>query len=382
MNWFSKAREAGKLVENARDIILIFHNDADGLASGAIAKKALETLGKKPTLYCIEKMYPEVVNKIHSSHNGLFIYLDIGSGEVDLLEKMPGNVMVIDHHKTKQSEKLVNLDPELFGMSGDKDACAATLAYFFFSQLADISGLAELAVVGMQEIPGEPSGMNAKLLEETGLDHKAKLERFGKIPRSVSFDLTVLGSVGYYTGGVELGLDLALNGYTHEIKSRIKELEEKRKSVVRELVTRLKLKETKHIQWLDAGDAFKGMGTKTIGSFCSYLVHRRIAPSKILLGFMNVEKKIPRLNGVDLELSRDYSKVSARAPEGARALIENGKLPSLGMLMSKSCKALNGFGDGHDSAASGVIPRKLKTRLVQEMEKEIGGEVGLRGRIS
>ncbi len=381
MDWFSRAKEAVEIVKNSDKIVLVFHNDADGLASGAIAKKALEKLGKEPILYCIEKMYPEVIEKIHST-NATFIYLDIGSGEVDLLERFENKIIIIDHHKTRESDKLVNLDPEIFGMSGDKDACSATLAFFFFSQLVPIDELVDLAIVGMQEIPGEPRGMNAKIMEDFKLDPKGKLARFGKIPRSVAFDLTVLGSVGYYSGGVSLALELALNGYSKEIKARIKELEEKRKAVVRELVTSVKLKETKHLQWFDAGSAFKGMGTKTIGSFCSYLVHRRIAPKKILLGFMDVEKKIPKLNGMELELSRDYAKVSARVPEEAKRLIEKGELPSLGLLMSKSCGRLGGFGDGHDFAASGIIPKDTKERLINEMEREISGERGLGNWIS
>ncbi len=372
MDWFEKAKEARKLVESWNgDFVLVFHNDADGLASGAIAKMALGKMGKKPTMYCIEKMYPEVVKKIHEAHKSDFIvYLDIGSGEIDLLEDLPGErILILDHHKTREprQDRIINLDPELFGISGDLEACSATLAYLFFKDLVDVI---ELAIVGMQEIPGEPKGLNALVMKEYG--KTGKLEKFGKVPRSVSRDLTILGSVGYYQGGVEKGLELAQNGYSSEIKKMIKELEEKRKSVVRDLVSRIRLKETKNTQYFDAGDAFKGMGTKTIGSFCSYLVHRNIAPDKILLGAMNVERKIPRLNGVELELERDYSKVSARAPELVKARIASKEIPGLGNLLADSAKALGGFADGHDFAASGVIPKGGLERLVQKIEARLG----------
>ncbi len=380
MDWLESASRAEAKVKSWNgDVVLVFHNDADGLASGALAKLAMGKLGKKATMYCLEKMYPEVISKIHEHHKGsLFLYLDIGSGEVEMLEETGDEVIIIDHHKTKtpNSDSVMNLDPELFGMSGDKDACGATMAYLLFR---DIIGkeYSDLAIVGMQEIPGEPQGLNRLAVEDYGKDPKGKLERIGKVPRSVSRDLTVLGSVGYYTGGVKLGLDLAIHGYSKEIKQVIKELDEKRKSIVRELVASLKLKETKYIQWVDVGDAFRGMGTKTVGTFCSYLVHRGIAPNKILLGFMNVENKIPRIDGIELELEGNYVKVSARVPDMAKEKIESGEWPGLGALMSEACKALNGFGDGHDFAASGIIPRDAKEKLAQEMEAKLGSTHGL-----
>ncbi len=374
MDWFDSAKLALEEIKNWDDVVLVFHNDADGLASGAIAKVAMEKMEKKTTLYCIEKMYPEVIKKIHEHHNNaLFLYLDIGGGEVDLLDQITKTrTIILDHHKTKhpENENVVNLDPELYGMNGGKDACGATITYLVFRDIVG-KGYSDLAIVGMQEIP-DPKGLNDLVLKDYPGNPKKKLERIGKVPRSVSRDLTILGSVGYYQGGVELGLRLALNGYDKEIKEKIKFLEEKRKGVVRQLVTTMKLNETKNIQWIDVGDAFKGMGTKTVGTFCSYLVHRNIAPDKILLGFMNVEKGIPKLNGIDLELDGDYAKVSARAPDMIKEKINAGEIPGLGTLISKSCSKLSGFGDGHDFAASGIIPIDAKEKLVQEIEAELG----------
>ncbi len=381
-HWLNAASSAREIVKNAKDIVLVFHNDADGLASGTIAKVALERLGIKPTMYCLEKMYPEVVETIHKHHgSALFIYTDIGSGEVDLIERVnKGTVIILDHHKTKKAKtsNTINLDPELFGMNGGEDACGATLAYLFFKDLADIHEYIDLAIIGMQEIPGPPRGLNKTVAGEYGkpIEHQ-KLERFGKIARSVSRDLTVLGSVGYYTNGVIAGMELAENGYTKEIKEKIRELEEKRKSVVRSLVNNIRLNETMHVQWFDAGSAFEGMGTKTIGTFCSYLVHRAIAPDKILLGFMDVGDKIPRINGIELEISGNYTKVSARVPEAAKENIKSGEWPGVGELMSRSCREVGGFGDGHDFAASGVVPKDAKEKLVQAMERELTKSKGL-----
>ena len=110
--------------------------------------------------------------------------------------------------------------------------------------------------------------------------------------------LQILGAVGYYDGGPELGVQASLEGISDKIKQKINEWEEKRKTVNKKLIGRLyreRLKETEHIQWFDAGDMYKGMGTKVIGQFCSFLSYqaRLIKPDKYILGFVNVPPDVP-----------------------------------------------------------------------------------------
>ncbi|MCD6522239.1 MAG: DHH family phosphoesterase [Candidatus Diapherotrites archaeon] len=361
-----------KIVE--QPITLVFHNDADGLCSGAIAKRALEKIGIKPKMFCIEKMYPEVIERIHEEDR-LIVYLDIGAGQIGLIEKFAkGNVIILDHHKTRKPTKpnIYNLDPELYGYSGDSDVCGSCISYMFFSKIADIKEMRDAVVVGAMEIPGNIRGLNRKFVDKSNIIKRGEREsyktRYGKRARSVSKDLTILGAVGYYQKGPILGLRLLFNGYDDEIKQKIKLLEERRKEINRRLLTRIKINESKHFQWFFAGDAYKGMGVKVIGTFCSYLTHRNIAPDKVLLGFMNVEPIIPMFEGMPWHMKGSYVKVSARAPYAVEESIKTGEFPSLGLLMHNACESIGGFGDGHDVAASGVIPRGRESELIEEME--------------
>ncbi|MBN3037137.1 MAG: DHH family phosphoesterase [Candidatus Diapherotrites archaeon] len=345
---------------------LVFHDDADGLCAAALADKAMQKLGLDHKNVCIEKAYPEILGEIQKEDRTI-IYLDIASGEVDALDKLAKTTtIIIDHHKTGEpkNQNITNLDPELFGYSGDTDASASTIAYAFFSKLTDLTELKDLTAIGSCEIPGEWQGINKEICPQ-----RESKTKYGKKPGSVAKDLTILGSVGYYQQGFRDAIKLCHFGYNKELRGRISELEEKRKEVNRSLARSMKLNESRYTQWFFAGNAYKGMGTKVIGTFCSYLSHRGVAQDKILLGFMDVENAVP---GTEWRLRGDYVKVSARAPEAAATKIVAHEWPGLGTVLKKACANVGGFGDGHDLAASGIVPRGREAGgLVHEIESLI-----------
>ena len=116
-----------------REAVVLHHDEADGLTSAALTKLALTSLQLETRLICLDKLYPDVVNEIESSRR-IIAYVDLGSGHIDWLVKAneaASLVLVLDHHDTSsiQDPMLHNLNPELFGFSGEKDASSATVAY-------------------------------------------------------------------------------------------------------------------------------------------------------------------------------------------------------------------------------------------------------------
>jgi len=183
--------------------------------------------------------------------------------------------------------------------------------------------------------------------------------------------LQILGAVGYYSGGPQLGIQAALEGLNEQIKKKINQWEEQRKTVNKRLLARLyreRLKETDHIQWFDAGDMYKGMGTKVIGQFCSFLSYRTrlIKPDKYIFGFMNVPQEIPNWG----KLKELLVKVSVRVPKNLKTMINEGKMPGAVDLF---LKASEGFGvaDGHQYAASVVITVDKKEVFIDNVEKAL-----------
>src|SRR5207245_7955381 len=168
--------------------------------------------------------------------------------------------------------------------------------------------------------------------------------------------LNVLGSVGYYRGGTQLGLSACIKGFEKQILETTKGLEEERKNANQRMMEKVRdggLTQMKNVQWFHAGENYKGMSGKVVGSFCSYLSYQRfVNPVKYLIGMMNVPPEVPGW----CRLPSPLVKVSGRAPQPLAKMIEGGKRPPLSKILPESCERVGGFGDGHTVAASGVFP--------------------------
>lgn len=363
-------------------IVLVHHDDADGLCSGAITKAALEREGYRVKPFCLEKIYPEVVEDLHKSQGEIIFYSDIGSAHADFISEVNSSrnlTIILDHHDPTPSKdpKVFDLNLEHYGFQGETDFSGATCNYFFAKALNPRNvDLAYLALVGSREIPGDFQSLNKVVFEEAKEKGVIKVE--GKRLVITKLDLRVddffaklqiLGAVGYYDGGPELGVQASLEGISEGIKQKIDEWEEKRKVVNKQLILRLyreRLKETPHIQWFDAGDMYKGMGTKVIGQFCSFLSYQAklIKPDKYIFGLVNVPPQVPSWG----LLKGEWVKVSVRVPKRLHELIDQGKmLGAVDLLV----KASEGFGvaDGHKYAANVVVPADKKETLLKNVEK-------------
>ena len=365
-----------------KEIVLVHHDDADGLCSGAIMKAALEREGYKVKAFCLEKVYPEVVEDLHKSREKIIFYSDIGSAHADFISEVNSSrnlTIILDHHDPMPSKdtKVLDLNLEHYGFQGETDFSGATCNYLFAKALNEHNvDLAYLALVGSQEIPSDYVSLNKAVFEEAKKNNviKAEGKKVTIAKLSIRVDdlfakLQILGAVGYYDGGPELGVQASLEGISDKVKQKINEWEEKRKNANKKLIGRLyreRLKETEHNQWFDAGDMYMGMGTKVIGQFCSFLSYqtRLIKPDKYILGFVNVPPEVPGWG----KLKDEWIKVSVRVPKDLHALIDQGKmLGAVDLLL----KASEGFGvaDGHKYAANVVIPKDKKENLIKNADK-------------
>jgi hypothetical protein len=362
---------------------VIHHDDADGLCSGAVVLVALEREGFGVKGFCLEKVYPEVVEDVHKAKGEAIFYADIGSAHADLISKLNSGrnlTVVLDHHHSppKVTDACVfDLNLERFGFEGDSEFSGATCCYLFARALnrANVD-LAYLALVGSREIPGDYVGLNKTVLDEALKNGVVKVEdgQVGIVKLRMRVDdlfskLQILGAVGYYEGGPELGVEAALNGVSGDVKKRVDEWEAKRKRVNRRVLgwlAKRRLNETEHLQWFDVGDMYKGMGTKVIGQFCSFLSYqgRLVKPDRYIFGFMNLPPTVPGWSG---RLNESLVKVSVRVPQRLRQLIDAGRMPNAVDLVTG---ASEGFGipDGHKYAANVVIPAEEKDELIKRAD--------------
>ena len=384
---------AKRLLEvDADRVVIVHHDDADGVAAGALLKLALE--GKFSThIVCLEKTYPQIVKKLQAQGKEPIIYVDLGSPHAPLiseLNELKRTIIIVDHHdlelKGEIGEEVMILNPEIYGVDGGTYACGASLAYFFARSIRrGMERYSGLAVIGSVEIPGEPRGLNLLAIGEAvraGVatydekDKKSKVlwdGRFTK-PEVLSTKLTVMASVGYYQEGPQRALESCVRCSWTGVENFLSLLEEKRKRAYSNVMSRLQytgLNKLRRIQWFHVEDQFHDMGVKVIGTFCSYLMHQRIVDDdKVLVGMMNMRNDVPGLGA----LEGSYVKVSARAPKKVLTLIEAGSLEPLSKVLAEAAKHLGGFGDGHAAAASGIVPKGREREFVELMDRLLAKE--------
>lgn len=369
--------------ERSKEALIIHHDDADGLCSAAIVKEALEREGIKVATLCLEKVYPEVIANLHSKERLIF-YADIGSSHADLISQYNQGrslTIILDHHDPKATKdpRVLDLNLENFGFKGETDFSGATCCYLFATALNQAnSEMDYLALVGSFEIPEGYASINKTILEEAIKNGRiaAKGKRFEITKFKVEIDalfskLQILGAAGYYEGGPDLGIDICLKGLSKEAEEKITALENRRKEANRKLLGKLyreRLNETEHIQWFDAGNMYTGMGTKVIGQFCSFLsYHKRlIKPNKYILGIVNVPPEIPKWG----KLKENFVKASVRVPKQMQSLIEKGRMLGAANLLEKASEGF-GVADGHQYAASVIVPVDSKNELIEKAEKAI-----------
>ena len=367
-----------------KEALIIHHDDADGLCSAAITLRALEREGAKAKTFCLEKVYTEVIEDLHSKEGKTIFYVDIGSSHADLiseLNKGKNLTIILDHHDPKPSSdpKVLDLNFEHYGFRGETDFSGATCCYLFAKALNEENfDLSYLALVGSCEIPEGFQALNKMVLEEAlksgVVQQKGKNFEVKKLKARLDTlfsKLQILGAVGYYEGGPEIGIKACLEGLSDDVESKVEVLEARRKEANRQVLARLyreRLKETEHIQWFDAGDMYRGMGTKVIGQFCSFLAYQKslIKPEKYILGFVNVPREIPNWG----KLKENFVKASVRVPKTMQHLIDGGKLPGAVNLLEKASEGF-GVADGHQYAANVIVPIGKRQLLLENAEKEL-----------
>lgn len=134
------------------NITVISHYDTDGITSAAIFSFVLQRLNKHFSLKIIKQLEKSFIKSLHNlPQDQLLIFLDLGSGEIELLNQLKNEIYILDHHEINKDIKLEKnikiLNPHLYD---EEDLSGSCLTYLFAKEISDENkDLANLAVVGM-----------------------------------------------------------------------------------------------------------------------------------------------------------------------------------------------------------------------------------------
>jgi single-stranded-DNA-specific exonuclease len=381
-----------------RTVQVFHHNDSDGLTSGAILTRAFDRQGFTVKRFCLEKPYLVVLKKVYEQEGRLLIFADFAGRVAPLLSVLNRGrnlTLILDHHVAEASTdpRVINLDPDLFGLKGDRDISASTTCYLFARLMdpinIDLAHIAALGAVGDGFfVDGKLVDQNRKVALEAvqqGLIeiHKQKIGEQYLIKSSndlipcIEFGdyLDLLGGVGYYQGGPDMGVRVCLEGVTLDSNSMVEELKVIRKKAFDKEIKRLKageLRSTAHIQWFHVQNRFFPMGVKMIGAFCDAIKDTNlIDPRKYIAGFQVIPNEIP---GFD-NLSFNEVKISMRVSPFMEKEIGTGRATGLNIFLPEATARLGGFSDAcHSLTAATTVAIGKEEELIEEMENILQGE--------
>ncbi|MGL6298269.1 MAG: DHH family phosphoesterase, partial [Methanobacteriaceae archaeon] len=171
-------------------IRIISHNDADGLSAAGVLAKAIKEEGGDFHLTILPRLRDTNVKDLAKEKYDFFIFSDMGSGCLEQINYLKGDVVIADHHPPQYSDNLgeddlndtiTHVNPHLFDIDGTRDISGSTTSYLSIRNL-DVNSnsdkevpknhLAPLALAGafgdMQYYEGF-HGVN-KLVGEDGLN--------------------------------------------------------------------------------------------------------------------------------------------------------------------------------------------------------------------
>ncbi|HTZ62200.1 MAG TPA: DHH family phosphoesterase [Thermoplasmata archaeon] len=171
--------------ERARALVLghperwrvIYHYDADGIASASSALHAFARLGYPAQATALAGVERDRMRELQRATPGPMLVVDTGASWLDLFGEHPHPVVVLDHHQypgvphpPALPEHVAFVNPLDWGVDGMSELCAATLTWLFTIFLDprnwDNAPWGLSGAIGDRQHVGGFRGLNATLVDE------------------------------------------------------------------------------------------------------------------------------------------------------------------------------------------------------------------------
>ncbi len=397
--WTEAAKKAiNELKGWPKETVQVFHhNDTDGLCCGAILTRAFERQGYGVRRFCLEKPYPAVLERVYEKDGEILVFADFAGRIAPILSDLNRGrnlTLILDHHVAQESTdpRVYNLDPDLFGLKGDRDISASTTCYLFARNLdrvnQDMAHIAALGAVGDEffvdgRLVGENRAVTLEAVRQgrVGILDQGNGERYvlrsseGEVFCDELGDyLDTLGGVGYYRDGPEIGVRVCLEGTSAESDRMVNELKSTQTMAFDGEISRLKagaLQPSAHIQCFHVEDRFCPMGVKMIGAFCDFIKNTDfVDPKKYIAGFQIIPNEIPGFGVIEF----NEVKISMRVSAYLEGEIRAGRAVGLDTLLPMATDRVGGFSDAcHSLTAATTVAIGKEAKLIEEMEKILAG---------
>lgn len=372
------------------NVILLHHNDADGISSGYITEKTLKIMGANVFRYSLEILFPEAVDKLLKMYPDIPVFIvDLGTQIIHHLisNNVKQDVYIFDHHiydsvSLPKNIKLFN--PLSFDINGDEECSTSVTAYLFSLAVLDSYKYGFIGLIGaigdsMVKNYNQIKGLNAypfigAIEEDLIKENKGEyfLNNGVKVDTYVKDYINVLGSVGYQAKGIQLAFDL-LDGKINFNDSRILQIKELKIKKYEEAVMNFKQNgfyESKYFYFFNIGNLFNPMGIKEIGNFLTYLINNKDKlPFKLNLNkYFFGAQTVTSVQGIGEVTKEPSFKVSMRVGDELLPTVKAKKMPDF-FEITHSFKHIPG--GIHAYSAAVIIEEKRMDGVIKEIESFI-----------
>jgi len=204
-----KMEIAKKLILSSQRVRIVSHYDADGITSTAILCTMLLRQRKGFHASIIKDLDRKMFSILSSEENALIIFSDMGSGQIEEIEKLKCASIILDHHhhvrESKDTNRVVQINAHSFGINGTDEASGATMCYLLAAYLdpinKDLVGLSLAGNVGdRQHTGGGLKGINREILKDAISNGYIKLRHELVLSGKDISDALYYSTDPYFTG--------------------------------------------------------------------------------------------------------------------------------------------------------------------------------------
>jgi single-stranded-DNA-specific exonuclease len=196
------------LKSNGGIVRVVSHYDSDGISSASVLAMMLSRMGLPFHVTMSRSLDRNLIDKLRKERRDVFIFSDMGSGQLDMLRELGGRVIVLDHHRTAGGEdddgKIVHINPSMFGSDGTTEVSGSTTCFLLAQHVDrknwDASPQALTGAYGDMQHLGGFKGLNDAILQNALKNDLLQGRRMLSLQGSNLLESLKLSPEPYFTG--------------------------------------------------------------------------------------------------------------------------------------------------------------------------------------
>ncbi len=168
-----KAAELADIIRRKKELVVMAHADADGVAGAAIAKFFLEKNDIEYELKFVDYLRKESLSEYKGNE---ILFIDVGNGSIEEIERNGIEAIIVDHHFASKYFKN-SLNPFYYGIDGGEEISASGLMHLITGKNAEI---ALIGAAGDLQDRNGLKGWNYRILMESNIIAKRDIKLYGR----------------------------------------------------------------------------------------------------------------------------------------------------------------------------------------------------------